>query len=413
MAIDITLRRVLAGGALILAASAATGCDPVSEPTNAQVAIGGLFSLTGNWSTLGQNAAAALELAVEDINDQLAFEGFALEIVPLIEDTRLEPSRALQEAQRLVTRGVPIIIGPQASAEVAELKDFVDTYGILLVSPSSTAGSLAVEDDFIFRFTPSDGPEGTAIAALMWDDGVRAVVPIWREDAGNAGLEAATRTAFTARGGTVVQGVSYSPSTTDFTATVATLAEHVQEAVDAHGADAVALYLAAFDEVVDLFHAAAEVPLLASVPWYGSDGVALSDALVNDDAAAEFAIQVGYPNPLFGLEEASRQIWEPLANRIRSKTGLDPDAFALAVYDAAWVATKAIVAAGIANPFALADAFVAAAENHHGATGLTSLNAAGDRRFGNFDFWAVRDVGGQKRWTRIAQYDSQSGQLTR
>src|SRR5690606_29767549 len=117
---------------------------------------------------------------------------------------------------------------------------------------------------------------------------------------------------------------------------------------------------------------AASVPELASVNWYGSDGVALSEVLLDSDAAVDFAIQVGYPNPLFGLEEGAREVWEPLSQRIQSRTGLDVDAFALAVYDAAWVAAQAAVAAGGTGDItALRTAFAAAASSHYGATGWT------------------------------------------
>jgi branched-chain amino acid transport system substrate-binding protein len=86
--------------------------------------------------------------------------------------------------------------------------------------------------------------------------------------------------------------------------------------------------------------------VLGTVRWYGSNGVALSDALVSDPTAAEFAIRTGYPNPVFGRDEGAREIWEPLVAQIRARTGLEPDGFALAVYDAVWVAARAYVASG-------------------------------------------------------------------
>ncbi|HWV58870.1 MAG TPA: ABC transporter substrate-binding protein [Longimicrobiales bacterium] len=409
-------RSTIATAVIVASASLSLAAcdDSPTEPGTVEIVIGGLFGLTGSWATLGQNAKAALEMAVADLNEHFEDNAAGIVFAARVEDTQLEPSRALQQAQLLAASGVRIMIGPQASSEVAELKSFVDSNGILLVSPSSTAGALAVPNDNVFRFTPSDGPEGTAVAALMWDDGVAAVVPVWRQDAGNAGLEAATRSAFSALGGTVLQGVSYAASTTNFAATATALAAQVQSAIDEHGLESVAVYLAAFDEVVDLFKAASTIPVLSSVRWYGSDGVALSDALLSDDDAADFAIEVGYPNPLFGLEEGASDIWAPLSARIQAITGLEPDAFALAVYDAAWVAARAAIAAGGAgNINALKAAFVATAANHFGATGWTVLNAAGDRRYGNFDFWAIRAVGGVNRWTRVAQYETQTGRLIR
>jgi branched-chain amino acid transport system substrate-binding protein len=309
---------------------------------------------------------------------------------------------------------VQLLIGPQSSAEVEHLKPFVDANGLLLVSPSSTAGSLAIVGDNVFRFTPSDSLEGVAISAMMWDDGVRAVVPVWRDDPGNAGLGRATRASFSARGGAVLEGVKYDPAVSDFTATIARLQAELRPAIEQHGAGKVAVYLAAFDEVAALFASASSDPLLASVRWYGSDGVAHSAALLNNHQAAKFAIRVGFPNPVFGLEEGARDVWAPLATRVRARVNLEPDAFALAVYDAVWVVARGYVASGATVGIEqLKLAFTTAASTHFGATGWTVLNAAGDRKYGDFDFWAVRDVGGVLRWSRVAQYETRTGRGVR
>jgi branched-chain amino acid transport system substrate-binding protein len=385
-----------------------------TQPAERDVLIGGLFSLTGSWSTLGQTGQAAMELAVEDVNRYLEGNAAGIRFAAAVEDTRLEPELALQKAQSLRARGVQLLIGPQSSAEVAHLKSFVDANGLLLVSPSSTAGSLAIPGDNIFRFTPADDLEGTAISALMWDDGVRALVPIWRDDAGNIGLEAATRTRFSELGGAVSTGVKYGAGTPDFAAITATLRTQVQHAIAQHGPDEVAVYLAAFDEVVELFAHPAADPVLGSVRWYGSDGVALSDALIGSPHAAEFAARVGYPNPVFGPDQGARDIWEPLSARIRTRTNLEPDGFALGVYDAVWVVARAYIASGATQDIVkLKEAFITAAASGYGATGWTVLNEAGDRRYGDFDFWAVRMQNGTPHWTRVARYESRTGRLVR
>jgi hypothetical protein len=41
------------------------------------------------------------------------------------------------------------------------------------------------------------------------------------------------------------------------------------------------------------------------------------------------------------------------------------------------------------------------------------LNEAGDRRYGDFDFWAIRMQDGMPRWTRVALYEGRTGRLTR
>jgi branched-chain amino acid transport system substrate-binding protein len=58
-------------------------------------------------------------------------------------------------------------------------------------------------------------------------------------------------------------------------------------------------------------------------------------------------------------------------------------------------------------------AIMTAAASGYGATGWTVLNESGDRRYGDFDFWAIRMVDGVPRWTRVAQYASRTGQIIR
>jgi branched-chain amino acid transport system substrate-binding protein len=355
-----------------------------------------------------------MELAVEDVNRYLEGNAAGIRFVSAIEDTRLDPDVALGKARALKERGVQLLIGPNSSAEVARLKPFVDDNGLLLVSPASTAGSLAIAGDNVFRFTPADSLEGVAISALMWEDGIRVIVPVWRDDAGNAGLQGATRTRFATVGGTVLAGVKYDAATRDFGATVTVLRDQVRRATARHGPNRVAVYLAAFDEAAPLFASASAHPALRAVRWYGSDGAAHSDSLLVNAKAAAFAIRTGYPNPVFGLDEGARDIWEPLAARIKARTRVEPDAFALGIYDAVWVVARGYVASGATlNIEQLKHAFTTAASTQFGATGWTVLNAAGDRKYGDFDFWAVRQVGGEPAWTRVAKYETRTGRIVR
>src|SRR5258705_11976197 len=111
------------------------------------------------------------------------------------------------------------------------------------------------------------------------------------------------------------------------------------------GEKPVGVYLAAFDGVVDLFRAARSNSSL-QVPWYGSDGVALTTRLVNDQPAAAFAHSVGYPNPTVGLSDSLVRRAAPLLARARNRLGRNPDALALTAYDALRMAVEARQPAG-------------------------------------------------------------------
>jgi branched-chain amino acid transport system substrate-binding protein len=270
-------------------------CGGDDHRTDDRLTIGALLSLTGNWASLGQNSQAALELAVSDVNAYLASIGSSLRVALQVEDTKLDPALALDKLKLLSSRHVSVVIGPQFSAEVAALKPFADSHDVLLISQSSTAHSLAIAGDNVFRLTPDDVQEGVAVAALMLHDHKSIIVPVTREDPGNEGLQASAGATLVAAGATVLSGVSYGADAQDFAPTVQTLAAQVDAAVAQYGAQAVAIYLTAFDEAASLFRVAAQNPVLTSVIWYGSDGVAGSAALASDAAAAAFAARVEFP----------------------------------------------------------------------------------------------------------------------
>ncbi|HEX3620054.1 MAG TPA: ABC transporter substrate-binding protein [Candidatus Udaeobacter sp.] len=368
--------------------------------------IGVLASLTGPGSSLGRNTVAALQIAAGQI--ETATRGrtrFRL----LVRDTQLDPSQALDAIQDFDNQGVNIVFGPQSSSEVAAIKPFADAHNILVISQGSTASSLAIPGDNIFRLCPNDRLEAEALVALLRHDGISAIVPLWRNDAGNNGLHDSVQIRFQALGGIVSSGFRYEPATTDFSAATSSVASQIQSLISG-GTDpsAIAVYLAAFDEVVGVFHAAQGNSTLSDTAWYGSDGVALSAVLTGDSSAAAFATSVDYPNPIFGLPDALRNRWEPVANAIQARTGITPDAFALSAYDGLFVVQGALQ--GGTNVNIKFDnfkaAFVRKADAYQGVTGSMALDAAGDRLNGDFDFWAVRLENGAYTWVRVATYSN-------
>jgi branched-chain amino acid transport system substrate-binding protein len=399
------LGRLVLVAALVLIFGAPPARAGGTERGRHTLKVGALLSLTGDWSTLGLTSKAALEIGVARINQDLAAVGSRVRVKLFVADTKLDPTRALSKLKKLAARGIRTFIGPQSSAEVAALKPYAQRHGLLLLSQGSTAGALAVADDNVFRFCPSDGPEGEAISALMRADGIEAVVPLWRADPGNQGLAASVRSHFTAAGGAVSDGMEYPTDTSDFSGIVASAAAQVDAAKLAVGDGKVAVFLAAFDEFIALFRAAKNDPTLDSVKWYGSDGVVQNPAILSDTAAAQFAIQVSFSAPAFGLPEEARDIWEPLAARVQERSGIVPDAFSLAAYDALWVAHLADQSAHHTARIGLRrSTLVRTADRFFGATGWTALNDAGDRRTGNYDFFGLQASGETFEWVRVAQY---------
>jgi branched-chain amino acid transport system substrate-binding protein len=388
---------LLASLALAPAGAAGHGSQPQDE-----LVVGAILDLGSGWTSLGRASRVTLELAVADANAALTRRGSPLRVRLRVADARGEPENALRELRRLAASGVRVVLGPQGSSEVAAVRRAATSLGVVLISQGSTAHSLAYAGDNVLRFVPDDLREGEAVVALLRRDRIDAVVPAWRRDAGNAGLVRSVRRQFVAAGGKVSSGVSYPTKTMSFEGVVSSISRQAA-ALRSSGVKRVGVYLAGFDEVVDLLRAASSDPALA-MPWYGSDGVALTTRLIADRAVATFAHSVGYPNPTVGLSDSLVRRARPVLMRARKTLGRDPDAFALTAYDALRIAVEAHERSGASGGASLRRAVVAAANAHVGVTGKMTLNRAGDRAYGNFDFWSVCPGGGKFRWVRTYQY---------
>jgi ABC-type branched-chain amino acid transport systems, periplasmic component len=374
--------------------------------------VGVLASLTGSGFSLGRSTVAALQVAEEQIEAVAISQHGGYRFQFFVRDTQQNPSKALEAIKDLDQRGVQIIIGPQTSSEVRTIKPYADLHNILVISQGSTASSLAIPNDNNFRLCPDDTLEAAAIVALMSNDGILHIVPLWRNDAGNNGLHDSVEAQFKALPGTTVtSGFRYEPSTTDFSQATTEISAQINDLINHNtNPSTIAVYLAAFDEVVDIFNAAHSLGApLSTTKWYGSDGVALSAALTGDATAAAFAAtaSVDYPNPIFGLPDSLQSDWQPIADAIEARTGIKPDAFALSTYDGLFVIQRALEdVSDLKNFAAFKAAFVSEAGKYQGITGSLALNLAGDRANGDFDFWAVRLENGSYTWFRTGTYSS-------
>jgi len=387
-------------------------CLSACAPRSTEIVMGALLSLTGDWSSGGESSQAALEIASNDVNAYLAEIGSGNNISIVIKDTQSDPAIALEKLKDMNEEGIKVVIGPLTSAEAEAIKSYADENGILLLSPSSTSPSLAITGDNLLRFSPNDSHQAEAIAKLMWEDGTRAVVPMWRSDIWGDGLVEAMTDNFQQLGGKVFDGIRYSSTNMDFTKELESLNSTVSQTVAEYdNAMAVGVYLAAFGEAATILDQASEQnAVFSTTRWYGSDGSALDKNLVENSKAAQFAEATGFPNALYGEEEETEK-YGLIAGQIQSKIDRHPDAYAVAAYDIAWVATLAQLSAGATDDInALKSATVQTANSYFGATGWTMLNEAGDRDFWDYDFWAIKGVDGNFQWQHVARYQTDPGE---
>jgi branched-chain amino acid transport system substrate-binding protein len=370
-----------------------------------EIKVAALLSQTGGWSNLGITSKASLEIAVDEINADFKCRHIPFRIELTVFETQLDPVIAAQTVENISASGYKFIIGPQSSAELALVKPIADSLGILVVSQGSTASSLAIANDMVFRFVPGDQIEGAALANTMKNAGKQALVTVARNDAGNIGLQNSVGNNFTNLGGNVVSVGTYETTVADFTTVLADVKSQILSFNSTYTNDQIAVYLASFDEAVALFNQASADPTLSGVNWYGGDGFVKNSALLQDPAAAQFALATNFFCPDFGLPMSTEYLWSSIITTINGMTGIQSDAYTVAAYDAMHVISKMIEAEdGIpGSSTSLQSAFLNAANGYSGATGVISLNENGDRASGSFDYWGIENVNGTYQWVFVGQ----------
>ncbi len=396
---------------MLLILSCSDDDSPTDNTTPLEVNLAAMIGVTGEFAESGRGVVAALALATEDINRDL---GTQITIQAIANhDTQGQPDSVEPILTRLQQEGVSVVIGTMSSAELTAGKPFADANNMTLISPSSNAPSLSVGGDNIFRLIPDISFQSEATTAMMADDNLQAVITINREDVWGNGFAALIHEKFEAAGGQRVADFSYAAGTQDFASLTAALTASVKNAVDQFGADNVGVFLAAFNEAESLLTLAAQSSVLSSVRWYSTASLAQNPTIVTNQQVADFAAQVGLVSPSFGLDDNARNVWLPVQQRLETELGFTPDVFAMVAYDIVWIIANAFIAAGSDDAQAFRAALPDAAAAYTGITGNTRLNEAGDRSTGNFNFWAVREAGGNFEWQRAGSYNSDTKVLTR
>jgi len=407
--------------ALLIGAAVGYVAKPSSSPnsigTTTQQAkqttviqIGGLFPLSGDLQTFGQQNSLALQMAASDINSFFNASGIPYQVKVIIEDTQTNPDVALQKLQSLYSQGVKFVVGPMASSEVKNLMGLANSNHILIFSPSSTSPALAIPNDFIFRLVVDDRMQGEALAQLANHFGLKHVVVVWRGDDWGDNLANSTLTNLASLGIDAINGPRYSTQANDYTSEVNQLASTVSSLISKYGASSVGVILISFEEGVQFMDQASQYSSLSSVRWIGTDGIAKSGKLIGDPVAAAFAVKTNFTATISGTLPNPK--YDALTNRFVQQLGTEPITYAYNTYDIAWILALSIVTAGEYNPDKVVKVLPTIASDFYGVTGWTQLNQNGDRAFANYFIYAVAKEANQYQWVYAGMYDTATKAFT-
>jgi ABC-type branched-subunit amino acid transport system substrate-binding protein len=367
--------------------------------------VGAILPFTGSLSSIGKSVKIALENAENDVNKHFEEMNSSSHFRILMADSKTSPEESLVAIKRLHENGAKIIIGPATSTAVSAVKDYADTNDIILLSYASTSPLLSIKGDNLFRLVPDDSYQGRIMAQRMIDDGIKAIVPLWRGDIYGNELYKSTKSNFEKLGGKVEEGVNYHPFTGKFATSLhrinflmwnqdlEKLSVIVSEAARKYGVDSVGVYAISFDEITPILIQSPLYEILEKVRWYGSDSIAQNHHITKNVDSAMFAMKTNFSNPLYSISgETAHALEEELEKKLHEVGSITYPAIA---YDSYWIAALSLDNNSTLNSDkekltkSFKELVVETAESFEGMSGQINLNAAGDRIGGNYDFWIV------------------------
>ena len=300
-------------------------------------------------------------------------------------------------------------LGPTFSSDVAGVSEYAGENGLVVVSPSSSAASLAVQGDGIYRTTAPVDREAGAMAGLIVSESVRTVVPAAQNgEFGTSTLETMSA-ALEAAGIAVADPVRFDAHDMDTWRGALPL---IDSALAAEPGSAVLLVIGFETDFGGMAAAAASFESAGSARWFVPSG-AIDPALALGGIAAGAARDTRATTLV--IEDAEGGADARAAVRAdMAAAGMNATSYDYSASDAVFVLGGAmrLAAEGGADASAPAGAaavrsnMLAAARLHDGALGDIRLDAAGDLSSPiSYGVWSFGD-GGWERMGAVQADDS-------
>lgn len=282
--------------------------------------------------------------------------------------------------------GPSVYLGPTYSGDVGDVIEYVERNSLTLISPSSSASSLA-KDDGVFRLTLPVHLEAGALAHLVADSGAASAVVAFQDDAFGRSVLDDLRPALAGEGVELAEAVGFSSDGSD----VQRALGQADSALSSAGPGAALVVVAGFDsDLGAMASAASEYRSAASAEWFVPSG-----AIYPKEGGPAPGVSI----TTFVIEAGGTEAADRLDELLRA-AGKEPSVYDYSAYDAVLVAGRAAEAAGDGSA---RDMVPSAALSVSGALGPLSLDGAGDlaspARYGVWE-----SDGGA--WSRTGLYDA-------
>ncbi|MBD3171702.1 ABC transporter substrate-binding protein [Candidatus Bathyarchaeota archaeon] len=315
-------------------------------------------------------------------------------------------ARALEHTQGFHEHGVDLLVGGGWSSQLWVMRDYVETRGMIVVSPSSTnPQEPMIQTDSIFRLTPHDYVIGKIMAHVAYDYGVENMVILERDDAWAVGIGDWFLDEYEALGGEVLKRVKYPPAqSSDFQ-------EHLDKVENSLGAkstrESTGVFLLSFGEKSVILHELEEYPGLVNVTWFSTDAVAnqLDVNSVPEKISAEIKLISPHHLPVWGNYSSS------ISREYHSLFDDNLGFYEANIHDSCMVLGLSVLEAGSMNTSKVKEALPEVAKDFVGLTGSCGLDKYGDRLDFRTGLYAFSYLGTSFRWLYVGEYHSPTNEI--
>jgi len=321
-----------------------------------------------------------------DFNKYSALLGYGTTFTYMIDDAQGQANTHLEKVQGFKSAGITVFEGGGWSSQAQSALSYVNTNGMLMWSSSSTSPTLAIANDRLYRMCPADTALAPALADIMWQFGIKESAIFQRGDSWGDGIVNLFIPAFTAKGGKITgDKVRYAAEATEFTNYLQQADAQIKAALGRQNNNnlKVGMVILSFNEAPVICKQASQFSSVYNVHWFGSDGTALSQRIMDD--SPDEANHIGIYSMLSHQTPSTK--FDSLAKRYVDLVKQQFTTYTAYSYDIGTVITNTMLEAqsqkgddivALQSPMSL---------NTFGAGGWSKLNEFGDRFPPPFDVW--------------------------
>ena len=387
---------------LLLALSPASSL--AQEETESYV-LGIVQPFTGPLGSFGNDFTRGIDLAVEQMNEQLENAGVNIRFETASADTEGTPDGAARALQTVVqTTGAQVVVGPLTTSEVLGVKQFADENGIVVVAPASSGAAGGIPGDNIFRVMyPPDNFAAKAFAQIASARGYENVAILHMDDPFGNGLVEQFQTDFAELGGGEVTAISYAPDPAEVSSEVTRLSADTATLMESGNTAVFCIcFLADAQKVLQI----AQVdPILSTVDWMGIENLA-NPELLDDDNFAIFLQNANFVSVSFADTQAP--LAQPFVDSFVEKYGSEPGPFTNYAFDAANIAMLTMLAVGNDGP-AVKEMFPFVSNHYIGTSFQAYLDENGDQAIAFYGIYQVAENGDE--FELIGTYDGSTNEV--